>query len=148
MIHPRSLHRFRRLTRERGKEVDEMPARTPEECDALFGVSINKGDLEGLVALYEPNASMVRQDGTSASGIAAIREGLAEFVAMKPKVTMNVTKVVRAGDDLAVLYNDWSLTAKGQDGSPVAMSGKAMEIVRRQRDGTWLFAVDDPFARG
>ena len=67
---------------------------------------------------------------------------------MKPKVTMNVTKVVRAGDDLAVLYNEWSLTANGPDGKPIAMSGKAMEIVRRQPDGTWLFAVDDPFARG
>ncbi len=125
-----------------------MPARTPEECDALFAVSINKGDLEGLVALYEPQASLVQQDGTSASGTAAIREGLAGFVAMKPKVTMNVKKVVRAGDDLAVLYNEWSLTAKGPDGNPIAMSGKAVEIVRRQRDGTWLFAIDDPFARG
>ena len=125
-----------------------MPARTPEECDALFATSINSGNLEGLVALYEPQASLVQQDGTPARGTAAIREGLAGFVAMHPKITMNVTKVVRAGDDLAVLYNDWSLTAKGPDGNPMAMSGKAMEIVRRQRDGTWMFAVDDPFARG
>lgn len=124
-----------------------MSARTPEECDALFATNINGGDLEGLVALYEPQASLVQQDGTAARGTAAIREGLAGFVAMKPKITMNVTKVVRAGDDLAVLYNDWSLTAKGPEGTPIAMSGKAMEIVRRQRDGTWLFAVDDPFAR-
>ena len=114
----------------------------------MFATSINSGNLEGLVALYEPQASLVQQDGTPARGTAAIREGLARFVAMHPKLTMNVTKVVRAGDDLAVLYNDWSLTAKGPDGNPIAMSGKAMEIVRRQRDGTWMFAVDDPFARG
>jgi uncharacterized protein (TIGR02246 family) len=125
-----------------------MPARTPEECDALFAVSVDKDDLEGLVALYEPKATLVQQDGTSASGTAAIREGLAGLVAMRPKITMNVTKVVRAGDDLAVLYNDWSMTAKGPDGNPIAMSGKAMEIVRRQSDGTWKFAVDAPFARG
>jgi len=128
-------------------EDHSMPARTPEECDALFAVSINRGDLEGLVALYEPKGCLVQQEGP-ASGTAAIREALAGFVAMKPKVTMNVTKVVRAGDDLAVLYNEWSLTAKGSDGNPIAMSGKALEIVRRQPDGTWLFAVDDPFARG
>jgi uncharacterized protein (TIGR02246 family) len=124
-----------------------MPARTPEECDSLFAVSVDKGDLEGLVALYEPKASLVQQDGTTASGSAGIREGLAGLVAMKPKITMNVTKVVRAGDDLAVLYNDWSMTAKGPDGKPIAMSGKAMEIVRRQSDGTWKFVVDAPFAR-
>jgi uncharacterized protein (TIGR02246 family) len=124
-----------------------MPARTPEECDALFAVSVDKSDLEGLVALYEPKATLVQQDGTSASGTAAIREGLAGLIAMKPKITMNVTKVVRAGDDLAVLYNDWSMAAKGPDGKPIAMSGKAMEIMRRQSDGTWKFVVDAPFAR-
>jgi len=49
------------------------------------------------------------------------------------------------GEDLAVLYNDWSLRA---DGKPAELVGKAMEVVRRQPDGTWLFAVDAPFARG
>jgi len=47
-----------------------------------------------------------------------------------------------------VLYNDWTGTMKGPDGAPVKMAGKAIEIVRRQPDGTWRFVVDDPFARG
>jgi ketosteroid isomerase-like protein len=61
---------------------------------------------------------------------------------------MNVVRVVRAGDDLAVIYNDWSAVGRAADGSPVTMEHKAIEIVRRQSDGTWRFAVDDPFARG
>jgi ketosteroid isomerase-like protein len=64
------------------------------------------------------------------------------------KITMDVVRVVRAGDDLAVLYNDWRLVGRAADGSPFAMTHKAMEIVRRQSDGTWRFAVDDPYARG
>jgi uncharacterized protein (TIGR02246 family) len=125
-----------------------MPAHTPQECDELFGRHLNAGDLDALAALYEPQASLVGQDGTVAQGSTAIREGLAGFIAMQPRITMNVTKVVRAGDDLAILYNDWSLAAKGPDGKAVTMAGKAIEVVRRQRDGSWLFAVDDPFARG
>ena len=124
-----------------------MSARTAEECDQLFEQHINAGNLDQLVALYEPQASLVQQDGKAARGTAAIRESLAGFVAMKPKLTMNVTKVVRAGDDLAVLYNNWTMSAKGPDGNAIAMNGKALEIVRRQNDGTWRFAVDDPFAR-
>ena len=62
--------------------------------------------------------------------------------------TSGVTKVVSAGDDLAVLYNDWSMSATGADGAAVSGSGKAIEIVRRQPDGTWRFVVDDPFGRG
>jgi uncharacterized protein (TIGR02246 family) len=125
-----------------------MPAKTPEECDALFAQHANAADLDRLVALYEPHACLVQQDGTMARGTAAIREGLGGLVAMKPKLTMKVTKVVRAGDDLAVLYNDWTMSAQGPDGNTITVSGRALEIVRRQGDGTWLFAVDDPFARG
>jgi ketosteroid isomerase-like protein len=57
-------------------------------------------------------------------------------------------KVVRTGEDLALVYNDWTLSATGPDGSPIQRSGKAIEVVRRQRDGSWRFAIDDPRARG
>jgi uncharacterized protein (TIGR02246 family) len=124
-----------------------MKPRTPEECDELFARHLNAGDLDGLVNLYEPRAVLVQQDRSVAAGT-AVREGLAGFVAMKPRITMNVIQVVRVGDDLAALYNDWSLTATGPDGASVSMSGKAIELTRRQSDGSWLFALDDPFARG
>ncbi len=120
-----------------------MPANSPERCDELFGRYLNDGNLDLLVALYEPEASLVGQDGTPTRGTAAIREALQGFIAQRPKITMKVVKVVRGGDDLAVLYNDWSAEMAG-----TKMNGKAIEIVRRQPDGGWLFAVDDPFARG
>jgi len=124
-----------------------MAARTPEDCDRLFAEHINRGDLDGLVALYEPRAGFVPQGAAAVNGVEAIRAALAGFVAMKPRVTMNVTKVVRAGDDLAVLYNDWSMSATAADGTATSSTGKAIEIVRRQADGTWRFAVDDPYGR-
>jgi uncharacterized protein (TIGR02246 family) len=125
-----------------------MPAQSPEDCDRLFAEHINAGDVDGVAKLYEPRASLVQQDGTAATGPAAIRDALAGLAALKPRIRMNVFRVVKAGDDLAVLYNDWGLRGTGPDGQPLEMAGKAIEIVRRQRDGTWLFAVDDPFARG
>jgi uncharacterized protein (TIGR02246 family) len=127
-----------------------MPAQTPEQCDELFGRYVNSRDLDNLVALYEAQASLMNEDGTVSQGSVAIREAMQEIFAALPegKITMNVVRVVRAGDDLAVLYNDWSLVGKTADGLPVAMKHKAMEIVRRQADGTWRFAVDDPYARG
>jgi uncharacterized protein (TIGR02246 family) len=120
-----------------------MPAQFPEQCDELFGRYLNEGDLDRLAALYAPEASLVGQDGSPASGTKSIREALQGFIAQKPKITMKVTKVVRAGDNLAVLYNDWSAHVAGTE-----MKGKAIEVVQRQRDGTWLFLMDDPFARG
>jgi uncharacterized protein (TIGR02246 family) len=123
-----------------------MAARTPEDVDRLFGETINAGDLEGAVALYEPGATLVLPEG-DVTGTAAIREALVPLLAAKLQLRMNVVKVVRAGD-VAVLYNEFSGSATGPDGAKVEMQGKAMEVVRRQADGTWRFIVDDPYARG
>jgi uncharacterized protein (TIGR02246 family) len=124
-----------------------MPARTPEDCDRLFGEGINAGDADAVAALYEESGGLVLETGEVATG-SAIRGFLDAFVAMKPRLEMNVWRVVRCGDDLAVLYNDWRLTLPGSDGASVVSGGKAIEIVRRQADGTWKFALDDPRARG
>ena len=120
-----------------------MGARTPEDCDRLFAEYVNAGNLDGVVGLYEPRASLINQDGSAAVGQSAIREALAGMLNAGAKLRMNVIRTARAGDDLVLLYNDWTLSAGGNE-----MKGKALEIVRRQSDGTWLFAIDDPFARG
>lgn len=125
-----------------------MPARKPEECDVLFGEYMNAGNLEALLALYEPTCALVQGDGGVLVGTEAIRANFTRLLAMKPRIEMAVVKVVPAGDGLALVYNDWRLTAKGPDGGPVTRAGRALEVVRRQPDGTWRLAADDPFARG
>jgi uncharacterized protein (TIGR02246 family) len=125
-----------------------MAARAPEECDALFEKHINAGDLDALVALYEPGATLVAAPGENTVGHAAIREVLGGWIAAKAQMRLVVGKVLRAGDDLAALYNDWSGHYVDADGARVEVAGQAIEIVRRQPDGTWRFAIDDAFARG
>ena len=122
-----------------------MPAKTPEDLDRLFGERVNAGDVDGVVALYEPGATFITDSGP-ATGHASIRRFIETFVGMKPLIRMSVIKVVRGGDDLAAVYNDWqlSLTAEGERRE---VSGKATEIVRRQADGTWRYVIDDPNMR-
>jgi uncharacterized protein (TIGR02246 family) len=125
-----------------------MPARTPGDCDRLFEERVNAGDVEGVVTLYEEGGSLVQHDGGVASGHAAIRGVIARLVAMRPRLRNDVVRVVKAGEDLAVLYNDWVMSATGRDGLLRERAGKAIEVVRRQPDGTWRFVIDDPYARG
>jgi ketosteroid isomerase-like protein len=47
-----------------------------------------------------------------------------------------------------MVYNDWRMTLTGPDGKAQQSSGKAIEVVRRQADGSWKYVVDDPNARG
>jgi uncharacterized protein (TIGR02246 family) len=124
-----------------------MHPTTPEACDALFAQHLNAGDVDAVAALYEPSGLLLDPSGAHV-GHTAIRAALQPLAVAKLQLTMHVVQVLRAGDDLAVLYNDWTGTMQGDDGQPVALSGKAIEVVRRQPDGTWRFAVDDPYARG
>jgi ketosteroid isomerase-like protein len=63
-------------------------------------------------------------------------------------MTSVIVKVVPAGADLALVYNDWTMTGRAADGRSIERTGKAMEVTRRQADGTWRFILDDPYARG
>lgn len=122
-----------------------MPARKPEDLDKLFGEAMNAGNLDALVALYEPGASFAAEPGKAVSGTAAVREALKGFLAVKPKISLNVRRLYAAGD-VALVHADWSLTGAGPDGKPLKMEGRSAEVVRRQRDGTWLFLIDNPNA--
>jgi ketosteroid isomerase-like protein len=82
-----------------------MPAKEPEEWDALFEKYVNEGDLDSLVALYEPDATLVNP-GQLARGTDAIRAALKPLIDAGMKVKLNVTQTIVAGD-IAVTYNEW-----------------------------------------
>jgi len=124
-----------------------MPAKQPEECDALFEKYVNAGDLESLLALYEPDATLVPAPGQVATGTEVIRAALKPMLDAGMQVELNVTQTLVAGD-IAVTYNEWTGAAKMPGGVELTMAGKAMEVCHRQPDGTWRFAIDDPYARG
>ena len=53
-----------------------MPNTRREEAVQGFFEAFNRGDLDAVIALYEPKATMVAQPGQMAEGRAAIREAL------------------------------------------------------------------------
>src|SRR4051794_40222689 len=57
-----------------------MPATEPEQLHGLFEQAFNAGDVEALMALYEPDAALIPQPGALAEGTAAIRDSLRWFL--------------------------------------------------------------------
>lgn len=121
-----------------------MSIRRPEDMHAVFNERFNEGDLDGLLALYEPNAKLAPQPGQEVQGREAIRTALQGFLALNPRMDLTTRYVLEAGD-MAVLSGQWKLTGTGPDGSAVEMGGKSVEVLRRQPDGTWLYVLDLPF---
>ena len=117
---------------------------SPTDPDRLLADRLAAGDLDGAVALYEPTAVLHREDGTTAVGREAIRKEFEGLAAMKPRVDMGTYTVV-SSDDLATVSHEWTASAT-EKGKPVSFRGSALEVVRRQEDGSWRFVIDDPYA--
>jgi len=122
-----------------------MPARNPGDVDLLVIEALNAGDAEAALALYERDATFVPEPGKLATGQDAIREALNQFLAYKPRLTIEVPQVAESGE-LALLCSSWTLKGTAPDGSAIEMAGQGAEVVRRQADGTWKFVIDNPFA--
>jgi enoyl-CoA hydratase len=128
-----------------------VPVNDPEQLHRLFAERANAGDLEGLVALYEDEATFVGPDGGSASGSDAIRERLQGLLAMAPSITPTSSRVVMAGD-VALLSNRWRITLGAGVGVGVGageselagLDGAGTEVARRQPDGSWRYVIDNP----
>jgi uncharacterized protein (TIGR02246 family) len=120
-----------------------MPAKLPEEVHVQYAEFFSARDLDGLLSLYEPGASFLRGDGEIASGHAAIRQTLSGILARNGRMSLEVRKILRAGD-LALLISDWTIAETGVDGEQLSLSGRASDVVRQQPDGSWLIVIDNP----
>ncbi|HZS33316.1 MAG TPA: SgcJ/EcaC family oxidoreductase [Methylomirabilota bacterium] len=122
-----------------------MAGREPVEAHTRFREAFNAGDLQALMALYEPDAVLIPQPGAEpVRGLQAIRSALEGFLGLKGRLELETTYVVRHGD-VALLRSAWRFRGTGPDGRPVEMAHRSAEVVRRQPDGSWRYVIDHPF---
>jgi ketosteroid isomerase-like protein len=121
-------------------------ARTPEEVHRLWTEYFIAGDLDGLVSLYEPEATFAAQPGASVTGLLAIREVLSRFVAVRRTFEIEIGRALQSGD-LALMVSSWKLRGE-QRGSPYETNGRTADVMRRQPDGSWRFVIDSPYGEG
>ena len=102
----------------------------PQDLEPLLISRQWAGDVEGMVALFEPHAVLDHGGEQLAVGREAIHKLFAGLVAAGRKF--------QRGDQRAAIVNgDLALTStRLPDGTVTA------EIARRQSDGTWLWAID------
>jgi uncharacterized protein (TIGR02246 family) len=116
---------------------------SPEALMQAFTDRVHAGDLDGLVALYEPSAVFEPRPGVVVRGRDAIGQALAELLALRPRMVANTVQVLQA-NDVALVVNEWNLTGTAPDRSEVRRGGRSADVVRRQLDGSWLILVDKP----
>lgn len=121
-----------------------MSAHTPEELSQSWARNFNDNNLEGLVALFEPDALFMPQPGKTVSGDAAIREAHSQFLSMHLHCDLQFQMALESSG-LALLFSTWILSGTGPDGKPMEIKGQTSDVARKQSDGSWLFVIDNPF---
>ena len=116
--------------------------------DAIFKMtsSFHKGDIKGVMASYEPEATVVFEPGKPVSDRTAIAENFQGFFTVKPKFEYGGHEVFINGN-IAIHFAPWSMTGKAPDGTEIKQSGLSVAVLRKQEDGKWLMVIDDPYGQ-
>lgn len=118
---------------------ETMDQATILETISAMTTAFAAGNIDGVMATYEPSAVVVAQPGQPVAGNAALRAMFAEFIASGVNFTYGAHEVVVAGDTGLHLM---SWTAPGPDGPMTALS---VAVLHRQPDGSWKMVIDHPF---
>src|ERR1051325_2603754 len=108
-----------------------MPANSPDDIHRLFADGLNAGNAEAVADLYEDTAILVSDPTRIVKGREAILDGLQNFLAIKPRMTLKAARVVRNGD-VAILYSDWTIVGANPDGSTMSVEVRPTHVARRQ----------------
>ena len=110
-------------------QAPRKTAAAPQDLARLFVEFANAGDVDGLVSLYEPDATLA-VGAPVASGHVEIRRFYADLLGRRSEFPSPEVLEPVVNGPLALTV---ALSANG------AVSA---EVARRQEDGRWLWAVD------
>jgi len=90
------------------------------------------GDIDGLMALYEPDAQVALHDQRRLTGTAQIREFFAPSLAARPEVSFDLhVEDIRIHGDLAVLVSRYWYTSTARRGERYQDAGRSALIYKR-----------------
>jgi ketosteroid isomerase-like protein len=116
---------------DRMTDASREPARDPQDLERLLVARQRVGDIEGMVALFEPDAVIHTDDGRMVLGHDQMRVYYRELAAAGRIFDMGEQRPALVSGDLALT------STRSPDGSTTA------EVARRQPDGTWRWVIDE-----
>jgi ketosteroid isomerase-like protein len=88
------------------------------------------------MTLYEPEAHFVNKSGETLVGRDAVRKVVGGLIEAERIFKARVVRAMTLGD-IAQLYTDFEGTRVDESGKTVPVHNNAIEVLRRQSDGSW-----------
>ena len=120
-----------------------MAASDPRDNHGLFEKLSSQGDVDGLLELYEENAVYVASAENLLRGRSELRTALQMMVDLGIETRLELVGLVEVGD-VALEKTRWTSRIPAEDGTTTETTGLSTVVLRRQQDGRWLMAIDDP----
>ena len=111
-------------------DTERQPARDPQDLECLLIDRQWVGDIDGMVALFEPDAVVDSGETELIRGHEPIRALFEAFAASGRKFQRGEQRPAAINGDLALT------STRLPDGSITS------EVARRQADGDWLWVID------
>ena len=121
-----------------------MPAKTPNAVITRLITAVHDRDLEPVMALYEEDATMVVYPGMLGQGKTAIRAFYEGIFRLEGDIKHGVEAFTEAGD-LTLFTAKWTIVGPIPPSLPLNRANYHAAILRKQPDGNWLIAVDNPW---
>ncbi|MGE8426097.1 MAG: YybH family protein [Sphingobacterium siyangense] len=105
---------------------------SPNEISILFLEYLNAGNLEGVVSLFEPNAIIATGSQVFVKGTNEIKAYFEQLISHNPQFN-------KVHHDLPIINGDIALTSTRVPNALITI-----EVCRKQKDGSWLWFIDQP----
>jgi uncharacterized protein (TIGR02246 family) len=122
------------------RAADEAAVR---DADAQWSKTAGAGDVDGTVAYYVDDASLLPPNAPIANGKQAIRAMWTSLLGPGTTISWEANKVeVARSGELATIMGTYQLSMKDPQGNPVNDRGKFVEVWKKQADGKWKVVAD------
>jgi uncharacterized protein (TIGR02246 family) len=115
----------------------------PEDLYLALSSAYNAGDLEALLSLYDPKAAFVVKPGRVTESQAELRAAMQHLITLRCRLTVDPHTFIRS-EDVVLVLGMFTLSGRRRDGTPFERTSRFTDVLRRQPDGHWLLAVDNP----
>jgi len=117
--------------------------RTIRAIDEAWSRALERRDLDGVMAHYAPEAVLLPMNAPAVVGREAIRDRFARRMQAPGYAARFATTrvVVATAGDMAWEMGAFQVTMDGDDGRPVARTGKHL-VVWQKSEGRWLVVAE------